>query len=45
MGKPILVIPSLENGDHLTLATFEQRSNAMPQIKKAELFVIPSPKC
>ncbi len=31
------VIPPLENGDHLTLAEFERRYEAMPELKKAEL--------
>jgi hypothetical protein len=30
-------IPPLENGDHLTLAEFERRYNAMPNLKRAEL--------
>jgi Uma2 family endonuclease len=30
-------IPPLENGDRLTLAEFERRYEAMPEIKKAEL--------
>jgi hypothetical protein len=37
MGKPIVFLPPLENGDHLTLAEFEQRYHAMPSLKKAEL--------
>ena len=32
-----LRIPLLENGDRLTLAEFEHRYNAMPNLKKAEL--------
>lgn len=34
---PPLTLPPLENGDQLTRVEFEQRYNAMPQIKKAEL--------
>jgi Uma2 family endonuclease len=30
-------VPPLENGDHLTRAEFERRSNAMPSLSKAEL--------
>ena len=30
-------IPILENGDHLTVAEFERRYDAMPEVKKAEL--------
>jgi len=37
MGKPIVFLPPLENGDHLTQAEFEQRYHAMPYLKKAEL--------
>jgi len=37
MGKPIVFISPLENGDHLTQAEFEQRYHAMPYLKKAEL--------
>jgi Uma2 family endonuclease len=37
MGKPIVFLPRLENGDHLTPAEFEQRYHAMPHVKKAEL--------
>jgi Uma2 family endonuclease len=40
-------IPPLENGDRLTRAEFERRSDAMPNLKKAELIegevYIPSP--
>src|ERR1019366_2139242 len=40
-------IPPLENGDHLTVAEFERRYEAMPELKKAELIHgivhIPSP--
>lgn len=32
-----LALPPLENGDHLSRAEFEQRYEAMPQVKKAEL--------
>lgn len=32
-----LVVPPLENGDHLSRAEFERRYKAMPQVKKAEL--------
>lgn len=42
-----LVIPPLENGDHLTRAEFERRYEAMPAVKKAELIegkvYMPSP--
>ena len=34
---PSRSIPPLENGDHLTLAEFERRYNAMPNLKRAEL--------
>ena len=30
-------IPPLENGDRLTVAEFERRYEAMPELKKAEL--------
>jgi Uma2 family endonuclease len=40
-------IPPLENGDHLTVAEFERRYEAMPYLKKAELIegvvFMPSP--
>ena len=40
-------VPPLENGDHLTIAEFERRYEAMPQLKKAELIegvvYVPSP--
>jgi Uma2 family endonuclease len=40
-------IPLLRNGDHLTVAEFERRYNAMPEVKKAELIqgvvYMPSP--
>ncbi len=32
-----LTPPPLQSGDHLTLAEFERRYNAMPEVKKAEL--------
>jgi Uma2 family endonuclease len=37
MPPPLLSIPLLENGDRLTRAEFEQRYQAMPRHKKAEL--------
>jgi len=40
-------VPPLENGDHLTIAEFERRYEAMPHLKKAELIEgvvhVPSP--
>jgi Uma2 family endonuclease len=40
-------VPPLENGDHLTMAEFERRYEAMPHLKKAELIEgvvhVPSP--
>ena len=40
-------IPPLRNGDHLTVAEFERRYEAMPHVKKAELIegvvYMPSP--
>lgn len=33
----MLAIPPLENGDRLSRHEFEQRYNAMPNLKKAEL--------
>ena len=35
--NPVLSTPPLENGDKLTRVEFEQRYEAMPQVKKAEL--------
>jgi Uma2 family endonuclease len=35
--NPLLSIPPLENGDHLSRAEFERRYAAMPHLKKAEL--------
>ncbi len=35
--KPVVVLPSLENGDRLTRSEFEHRYQAMPHLKKAEL--------
>ncbi|MBE9042499.1 Uma2 family endonuclease [Oscillatoriales cyanobacterium LEGE 11467] len=37
LAKPSLSIPPLENGDRLTRTEFEQRYQAMPHIRKAEL--------
>src|SRR5438552_17989086 len=34
---PVKAIPPLQNGDHLTVAEFERRYEAMPEVKKAEL--------
>jgi Uma2 family endonuclease len=45
--EEVELIPSLENGDHLTRAEFERRFAAAPHIKKAELIEgvvhVPSP--
>jgi Uma2 family endonuclease len=42
-----VAVPPLENGDHLTIAEFERRYEAMPRLKKAELIEgvvhVPSP--
>jgi Uma2 family endonuclease len=42
-----VAVPPLENGDHLTMAEFERRYEAMPHLKKAELIEgvvhVPSP--
>ncbi|VXD16014.1 conserved hypothetical protein [Planktothrix serta PCC 8927] len=35
--SPVLNLPPLENGDQLTLAEFERRYQAIPNLKKAEL--------
>lgn len=34
-------LPPLENGDRLTRSDFERRYEAMPHVKKAELYVPP----
>lgn len=36
-GPARFAVPPLENGDHLTRDEFERRSNAMPNLSKAEL--------
>lgn len=44
---PAVALPRLESGDHLSLAEFERRYDAMPGLKKAELIegvvYMPSP--
>ena len=37
MGSPPDTLPPLENGDRLSRSAFEQRYEAMPHVKKAEL--------